>query len=552
MKFQEKNKDWIQKYRNIIMCIIICIIIGLIIGLSIYFTTKHENFEYTYKLIDNLSGDDLIPNNTDPNKQLRFYTGKHGNNGEDPTHGSVKYGEYPELISKNTQTNRIKISAGGTIGENRKMVRMFSKKSYNDGLFVISADHIPEGMGVWPSFWLTSENNWACNGEIDIIEGVNSVKENPSSSKNHSTLHTSDRPDAKPCRQNPANVKGISNGGNCNAPTNSDKSCGCDRKQICPYSGCGVVLESTKSFGYGFNQNGGGVYAMELTPEGSITIWFFEKNSIPKDLINNKPNPSTWPSTNRTKFDPCPGQFSNLNFIVNTTLCGDWAGGSYPGGINKCKNDIKVADLSNAYWSIEYIKVFKRDKPITPPITPPSSSPTCYSDGMDPYGDHCKFKKCCDGLELCFNNEKGKYNYTCQKGPCKDKTPLPSCSKVSGCKPPLCNVDSAAKKLFRITGLDGKYIDLDKNHVVNYNSGDQKQKGCWSLDTDLNWKKALKSGYNCAAISISLPDDVKVTTYTSSGRWDGLCNQQKLEDIPAGVQNYRFKGSPCGFLFTSA
>jgi hypothetical protein len=402
-------------------------------------------------------------------------------------------------------------------------------------------------MGVWPSFWLTSENNWACNGEIDIIEGVNSVKENPSSSKNHSTLHTNDRPDAKPCRQNPANVKGISNKGNCNAPTNSDKSCGCDHKQVCPYSGCGVVLESTKSFGYGFNQNGGGVYAMELTPEGSITIWFFEKNSVPKDLVNNKPNPSTWPTTNRTKFDPCPGQFSNLNFIVNTTLCGDWAGGSYPGGINKCKNDIKTADLSKAYWSIEYIKVFKRSSD-----SPPSSSSSCYANGMDPYGDHCNLKKCCDGLELCFNNEKGKYNYTCQKGPCKDKTPLPSCSKVSGCNPPLCNVDSAPKKLFRITGLDGKYIDLDKNYAVNYNSGDQTQKGCWSLDAAPNWQKALKSGYNCAAISISLPDDVKVTTYTSSGRWDGLCNQQKLEDIPAGVQNYRFKGSPCGFLFSSA
>jgi len=549
MKFQERNnciKDWIQKYGYIIMFIII---IGLFVGLTIYCSTKHENFDYTYTLIDNISGDDLIPSNIDSKKPLRFYTGKHNNNGEDPTHGSVKYGEYPELITKNIQTNKIKISAGGLIGENRKMVRMFSKKSYNDGLFVISADHIPEGMGVWPSFWLTSENNWACNGEIDIIEGVNSVKENPSSSKNHSTLHTNDRPDAKPCRQNPANVKGISNKGNCNAPTNSDKSCGCDGKQVCPYSGCGVVLESTKSFGYGFNQNGGGVYAMELTPEGSITIWFFEKNSIPKDLLNNKPNPSTWPTTNRTKFDPCPGQFSNLNFIVNTTLCGDWAGGSYPGGIYKCKNDIKTADLSKAYWSIEYIKVFKKSS-ADKPVTPPSSSSSCYTNGMDPYGDHCNLKKCCDGLELCFNNEKGKYNYTCQKGPCKDKTPLPSCSKVSGCKPPLCNLENS--KLFRITGLDGKYIDLDKNYAVNYNSGDQTQKGCWSLDAAPNWQKALKSGYNCAAISISLPDDVKVTTYTSSGRWDGLCNQQKLEDIPAGVQNYRFKESPCGFLFSSA
>ena len=115
---------------------------------------------------------------------------------------------------------------------------------------------------------------------------------------------------------------------------------------------------------------------------------------------------------------------------------------------------------------------------------------------------------------------------------------------------------SNSPKLFRIYGLNGKYIDLT-NSVLHGNS-DGQQKGCWTLDSTPEWKAALKDNYRCAAISISLPNNVKATTYTSLGRWDGLCNQMKIEDIPAGVQNYTLKRHPtnntpvCGFLFSEA
>ena len=435
---------------------IISLVLGLIVGFVVYFLIGHgsktENFDVPiYSLVDNIFGDDLIPSIDNSEKPMSFYTGN------DPTHGSVNYGIHPELFSKPQQSDgktRVKISAGDppTEGKDRNMIRIVSKKKYNSGLFVISANHIPEGPGVWPSFWLTSPDNWACDGEIDIIEGANSIDLN--SSRNQSTLHTSDRLDAPPCRQNPQNVKGVTNGGMCNQPNgnrgNEFMTCGCGAKALCPYLGCGVELDSTNSFGYGFNINNGGIYAAELTPQGAITIWFFPQNEkIPDDLLSENPNPEIWPSTNRIKFDACPGQFANLQLIVNTTLCGDWGGGAYKDpktgktGLVNCQTDIRTADLSKAFWSIEYIKVFKRsdatDIPYRPPYTPPDSTPTnCYPLGADPYGDDpkCEKTQCCGDLKLCFN--PGPNNYTCQNGPCASSIPLPSCSKVLPCKNPLC------------------------------------------------------------------------------------------------------------------
>lgn len=56
--------------------------------------------------------------------------------------------------------------------------------------------------------------------------------------------------------------------------------------------GCGVELKSQVSFGHGFNANGGGTYACELTAEGAVTIWFFPKGTAPADIDSNTPNPA--------------------------------------------------------------------------------------------------------------------------------------------------------------------------------------------------------------------------------------------------------------------
>jgi len=345
-----------------------------------------------YTLDTDLSGGKVKPDNSNPDS-MRFYI-----KDTDPTGGYVNYADWDDLVT--VEAGKTKISAGESgAGGRRNMVRLVSKKMYNSGLFVISADHIPEGNGVWPSFWLTSHepsgSKWACNGEIDIIEGVNSV--DAPSSHNASTLHTSDKPGVQPCRQ--VGVPGISQGGDPTSPGGSKaNNCGCDGKSLCPYAGAGVTLGSPASFGWGFNNAGGGVYACELTPEGAITIWFFPAGQEPADLVANNPVPSKWPATNCTKFNPCPGQFANMQMVINTTLCGQWAGDRYKGagggsGKDACNAFIKDADLTNAYWSIDYVKVFVRND-VYPGAVAPEPTPWRDSTGGGPHNPGTGARAC--------------------------------------------------------------------------------------------------------------------------------------------------------------
>jgi len=317
-----------------------------------------------YTLYADLSNGGLKPGD---NSAMEFFVDN------DPTHGAVSYGKWDDLVTiLPNGTTVIEAGPANATGPHR-MVRLTSNKVYNSGLFVMSAFHIPEGMGTWPSFWLTSlTGTWACNGEIDIIEGVNSADLN--SSRNASTLHTNDKPGAPPCRS--PTVPGISNGGDCTA--GGPGKCGCNSSSICPFNGCGVSLPSTISFGRGFNLAGGGTYACELTPAGAVTIWFFPRGREPDDLLADKPNPQNWPTNYRTAFTACPGQFADLAIIINTTLCGDWAGNVYPGGMDKCVADVNSKDLPDAYWSIEYVKVYLQNsemgraaKPAPTPNGPP-------------------------------------------------------------------------------------------------------------------------------------------------------------------------------------
>lgn len=92
------------------------------------------------------------------------------------------------------------------------------------------------------------------------------------------TLHTSDG-----CTINNNGFSGSISTNNCfvNATGQSNNA------------GCGIDSTDPTSYGDGFNNNNGGVYATEWTDE-FIQIFFWGHDNVPSDLTNGSPNPASW------------------------------------------------------------------------------------------------------------------------------------------------------------------------------------------------------------------------------------------------------------------
>lgn len=96
-------------------------------------------------------------------------------------------------------------------------------------------------------------------------------------------------------------------------------------------SGCAFSDPNSNSFGTGFNAVNGGVFA-HLWNDDGISIWHWPRSSIPNDIAAKNPNPSSWglpdglfPSTNCDMAS----HFISHSLVIDTTLCGDWAGSVY-------------------------------------------------------------------------------------------------------------------------------------------------------------------------------------------------------------------------------
>ncbi|KAH3950427.1 hypothetical protein HBI56_233500 [Parastagonospora nodorum] len=278
----------------------------------------------------------------------------------DPTNGTVDY------VDQQSAWNNGLIGNGGNIylgvdhanvasGRGRKSVRLTSKATYNPGtLIVADITHMPETCGTWPSFWTTSATAyWPQEGEIDIVEQVNNAKHNRIS------IHVSDKQ------------------GRCYVDPNIDQTAERDRFTECSEEtnlGCNVNDRRENSFGSGFNNNNGGVYAMEWTA-WAVKVWFFPRDSIPTGdhgPLGSWPEPSEW-GTPTSVFRSSEGDgcdlnkhFKNQKIVINTTFCG-WASAAWESsgckastGWEKCEEYVwwNWSAFGDAFWTFNSLKVF--------------------------------------------------------------------------------------------------------------------------------------------------------------------------------------------------
>lgn len=100
----------------------------------------------------------------------------------DPTNGFVDYvsestASSGGLISTSASSVYMGVDHTNVVTSGRSSVRLTSTASYNAGsLIILDLEHMPGGIcGTWPAFWMVGPN-WPNGGEIDIIEGVHTVR----------------------------------------------------------------------------------------------------------------------------------------------------------------------------------------------------------------------------------------------------------------------------------------------------------------------------------------------------------------------------------------
>lgn len=292
----------------------------------------------SYKLEDDYSGQNFFDG-------WDFFTES------DPTSGQVTYLGKSDAMNKALafvqSDGTIKLGVDSTTqlssGQPRNSVRITSTKTYNSGLFIADFFAMPHGCSVWPAYWSVGPD-WPNAGEIDIIEGVNL------NTDNQITLHT-----GPTCTISNAaeSMTGNLVGSTCTSSNGNN-------------AGCAVTQSGNNSFGHGFNTQGGGVFAHKWDSQG-IMVWFFPRGSIPSDITNGNPDPSSWgqATANFPNSDSCntAAHFQNHNLVIDTTLCGDWAGAAFSGDgcPGSCSDFVaNPANFKYAQWAISSIKVYQQ------------------------------------------------------------------------------------------------------------------------------------------------------------------------------------------------
>ncbi|KAL7411751.1 concanavalin A-like lectin/glucanase domain-containing protein [Mrakia frigida] len=286
----------------------------------------------------------------------------------DPTHGYVSYKTREEAERRNltfvSQFGEEEAYLGMDRAERepgwpgRASVRIRSKRGYESGMvLVVDVKHMPWGCGTWPALWMTSLTGWPNLGEIDIIENVHLA------SRNLYTLHTSagcSLPPPGPRRRQ----SGLAKTNNCDVAAANQWT----------NEGCGVESSVDRTWGKGFNEDGGGIVVMKWTDEG-IEMWQFRKGTEPLDLSveGEEVDPETWgvPAASFPSIHCPPSHFRSQHIIINLSACGDWAGqpgiwassgclGLLDPNEWTCERSVREGKgLEDAFWAIRRMSVYR-------------------------------------------------------------------------------------------------------------------------------------------------------------------------------------------------
>ncbi|EJC98440.1 uncharacterized protein FOMMEDRAFT_96314 [Fomitiporia mediterranea MF3/22] len=233
-----------------------------------------------------------------------------------------------------------------SFGDKRESIRITSKDRFKVGsVWIADFLHVPYGCSTWPAFWSTAPD-WPNGGEIDTFEGINDVK------NNRMTLHTEPG-----CVQaNATQTSTLVNSTDCSYLLNGNQ-------------GCVTSDPQPSSYGEAFAKAGGGIYVTEFAESG-VSIWFFNRSSIPASLQGQNVTTfdtatfgtpvANWPNSgcNIEEF------FKPQNLVFDITLCGDLAGfpsifaETCPGD---CYDDWVAghpSNFDNAYFEVKSVKVY--------------------------------------------------------------------------------------------------------------------------------------------------------------------------------------------------